>query len=179
MDKTLQTIQKLSKLGRILSKIVKIICIVAAILCAIGLILLAVGADQVVKLGDVAIRALVENDGEQAIESLYAALVGAILLLAGEVVVAGFAARYFRHEYEAGTPFTREGAKEMKRLGILSLVIPIAAAILASIANQVISHGESAFSANPEVSVTAGVLFLVVSVIFKYGAEIRENRSIE
>ena len=178
MSKTLQTIQKLSKLGRILSKIVMICCIVAAALCLIGMILLAVGVDQILKLGDVTIHSLMDTQGEQALNDMYDALFGGAVLLAGEAVVAGFAAKYFRREYEAGTPFTFAGAKEMLRLGILSLAIPVVASIVSAIAGNIITHGQNTFSANPGISVTFGVLFIVVSLVFKYGAELTGDPSV-
>lgn len=56
-----------------------------------------------------------------------------MILCAGEAVLAKFAEHYFKRELVDGTPFDLGGAKELRRLGILAICIPIGTQMLAEI----------------------------------------------
>lgn len=121
--KTLKTIQTLSKIGKVLSNIAFIVSIVAACLCIAGTLCLNLGAEKI--LDNIAFDELIDISSEDTLAVANAALVGGILICIGEAVLAKFAAVYFKHELSAGTPFTHKGAGELKRLGILAIVIPV------------------------------------------------------
>lgn len=174
--KSLKNIQILSRIGRVLSKIVYIGCLIGVIGCVVGMISLPFADSGVIKLGGVSIHSLIVNRAGIELNSLYPLMIGALIACAGQGVTAWSAERYFRHELAAGNPFTLAGAKELFRLGILTLCVPLGALILAQIvsgvAAELIGAGE-ALNLDGGDSVALGVLFLVMSLFCQYGAELR------
>ncbi len=176
--KTLNTIQTLSKIGKILSKIVYIFCIIGAVGCIVGVVCLPFADTGVLKVGGVTIYGLVVNRAGIDLNSLYSLMTGAMIVCIGQAVTAKFAERYFSHELTAGTPFTVGGAKELLHLGIITICVPLGAMILAQIISSIVTEfigcGD-AFKLEGGDSVTLGVMFIVMSLLCKYGAECREN----
>ena len=182
--KSLNTIQKLSKIGRILSKIAFIGSIVGFCGCIVGLLSLNFGADNVIKIGGVTLHGLIMQESGYSLESIVAALSGWMIVCAGEAVLAKFAELYFRNEWKAGTPFTFAGARELLRLGILTIAIPTGCVVVGSIVEGIVAGFLDAAKATAmdvyfdnESSVMLGVTFLVVSLIFQYGAELEKGVS--
>lgn len=173
--KTLNTIQTLSKIGVILSKIVFICCLIGVIGCAVGMAFLPFADTGIFKLGGMTIHGLIVNRVGIALNSLYPLMTGALIVCIGQCVTAKFAELYFQHEYAAGTPFTASGVKELLRLGILTICVPLGAIILAQIVSGVMAEligcGE-AFKLEGGDSVALGVMFLVMSLLCSYGAEL-------
>lgn len=182
MSKTLNTIQTLSKIARVLSKIIFIFCIVGACGCIVGAAGVAFGIGEVLKLGSVTINGIVADIPDIPVGAIYAALAFGFIAVAGEAVIAKLAEIYFRHELEAGTPFTFAGAKELLRLGILTIVIPCAVSVIGAIVYAVtsaVTGGGSEFDFNVSISLGLGIMFIIMSVVFKYGAELAEGKSEE
>ncbi len=179
--KTLNTVQGFHKAGRIISKVVFILCIVGAALCVAGIVSLALMPEGF-KIGDVTFAAFVKKEAGVSVNTCYAYLAMGIAFCAGEAVLSKFAELYFKRELKAGTPFTFEGAKELIRLGILSLVIPAAAAAVAAIAHAVISSvlGDVAENNwNDAFSFGMGFMFIFTGFICRHGAELNAERSAE
>ena len=171
--KTLDAIQVLAKIGKIFSNIVQVCCIVGCGICLVGLIGMAIGAD-VVKIGGVNL----EDMAKVSIGSVYATMAVGLIMCAGEAVLAKFATGYFKHELAVGTPFSYDGSKELMRLGILTICIPLGTQIIAAITHAIMKHtmeNVGSVDLGNGASVALGVTFIIVSVIFRYGAEIQEN----
>jgi len=167
---TLKTVQVLSKTGKVLSKIVFIFCIIGFCGCIAGILSMALGV-QTLKLGGITLKGILqaENISEKGV---YAAMAAGMIFCAGEAVLAKFAEHYFRRELYDGTPFTSGGAGEMMRLGILAVCIPIGIQIIVSIiyaASGQAVQGTIDFGSSG--SVALGIMFIVMSVICRYGAE--------
>ena len=184
--KSLNMIQKLSKIGRILSKIAFIGFIVGFCGCIVGLLSLNFGADNLIKIGGVTLRDLIVRESGYSLESIGAAFSGWMVVCAGEAVLAKFAELYFRNEWEAGTPFTFAGARELLRLGILTIAIPTGCVVVGSIVEGIVAGFLDTAKAtamdsyfNNESSVMLGIALIVVSLIFRYGAELKEGDSHE
>lgn len=176
--KTLNTIQTFSKLGKVFSKIAYICCMVGVCGCGVGIVAILVGVETV-KLGGVTLHSILEAEAGISTGTIWAAIVVGMILCASEIIVARMAHRYFDNELKAGTPFTMEGAKELMHLGISILWIPIVAAVLSQVAQEVLSQ----FMENVEKvsldgfdSVGLGIMCMVISLLCKYGAECRESR---
>lgn len=172
--KELKTIQSLSKIGKVLSNIVFICCIVGFCLCVVGAIGVAIGFEKI-RLGSVTVEGLVQNDLDLSKAALLAATCGGAVICAAEAVLAKFAVHYFTRELDDGTPFTRGGAGELQRLGILAICIPIGAQILCSAVAAGISN-ELAADLEPAGSVGLGIMMLVMAQVCKYGAALEERR---
>ncbi len=171
--KTLDIIQTLSKVGKVLSKIVYICCIIGFCGCLVGIIAVVIGAETV-KIGGVTLHSILETEAGVSEGTVWASIAAGMILCVGEFFVSRMAYRYLDNELKAGTPFTMDGAKELMHLGISVIWIPIVSSVLAQVAQGVISQ----FMENVEKlsldgfdSVALGVMLIIVSLLCKYGAE--------
>ena len=176
MSKNLSIIQKVFKVLRIISKVVFILCIVGAVGSAIGLAGVALSS-ALLPLAE--LSEFAELEAEMSIPFAYITCIVSCIACIGEAIMAFYAERYFKHELEAGTPFTYEGANEVFKLGIISIIVPIATSIAAGILFGVfyiffpeISEPDMDMS----FSLTSGLACLFASVIFKHGAELAEEK---
>lgn len=177
---TLKTIQTLSKIGKIISKIIFIFCLIGGISCIVGIISLAVIPDGF-KLGGVAIHSMIEKNAEISMGTCYTAMAVGIVLCAGEAVLCKLAEKYFKNELAAGTPFTFDGAKELMWLGICTICIPIGTAVISGIIYGIMSSifsGVADYSFSNATSVGLGVMFIVMSLLCRYGAETTQNEGV-
>lgn len=180
MSKSLKIIQTVSKVAKIISKVVFICCSVGASGCALGLITLDLGIQNLTLFGDKLSVVIYEKSG-LTVNAMILACASGLILCTAECVVSAFAEKYFSNELRAGTPFTYEGSKEILRLGILTMAIPLGAEILCGIVNGFFSifseENTPAFETSTDSSLIIGGMFLLASVIFKYGAELREPKN--
>lgn len=184
--KSLNTIQKLSQIGRIFSKIAFILSVIGFCGCIAGIISLSFGSGEVTKIGGVALHNLLKSDYGYNVKSITAALVGWLVICAGEAVLAKFAEVYFKKELKAGTPFTLDGAKKMNRLGILTLAIPVGSAIIGGIAEEIIAGFLKIETSavldicfDNEANFALGIVFIIISLLCRYGAELADNGGAE
>ncbi len=137
--KSLNTIQKLSKIGKVLSKIAFIFSVIGFCGCIAGLLSLNFGNGRLIKIGGVTLHGLIPEEYGYNIKSITATLSGWLIVCAGEAVLTKFAESYFKNELKAKTPFTLAGAKKLLQLGILTITIPTACAVAGSIAEGIIA----------------------------------------
>ena len=172
------TIQTLSKIGKILSKIIFVCCIVGFCGCIVGIVSLALGAETF-KLGGVTIHSMIENEAGMSLPTLYASMAVGLLFCGAEAVLCKFAEAYFKHELADGDPFTLRGAKELLRLGILTVAIPLGTVIVCSIGVAIADNmvpGIDKLSIGEFSSVGLGVMMIVLSLFCRYGAERNEGK---
>lgn len=178
---SLNTIQKLSKIGKVLSRIAFILSVIGAGGCAAGLLGLGFGGGAI-RLGSVTLHGLVSG-GPDGFKGVAAALSGWLVVCAGEAVLARFAEVYFKNELEAGTPFTFSGAKELLRLGILAIAISTGCAAAGSIAEGITAGLLKVEAASMDryfdggAGIVLGVLLILGGLLCRYGAELREAGS--
>ena len=91
-----------------------------------------------------------------------------LIVCIGQAVLAKFAELYFHNALMAGTPFTQVGARELRRLGILTMVIPTGCAVVAEVVQGILTgfmnvsvDGWMEFNFDNESSVVVGVMFIV------------------
>lgn len=176
--KSLKTIQVLAKIGKIVSKIIFIFCIVGFCGCIVGAVGLAIGM-QTLQLGDTTLRGLLEMEAGLSEGTLYASMAAGAIFCAGEAVLARFAVHYFDRELADGTPFVYEGARELQRLGILAICIPLGAQILAQIVRAVFAQvmtGVGELELEQAGAVSVGIMLIVMAQLCKYGAELAQGR---
>lgn len=174
---TLKTIQTISEVAKILSIIVLVACIIGTVGCIIGAVGIAcIPADM--EVDGETIREIIERESDMTIDTIYASLISVAIMCLGEAIVARFALSYFKNELEAGTPFTFEGARELKKVGIVSIVAPIVAFIICTVITavmDVILGDVDSVSFGNEFSITFGIMMIIMSVICKYGAELQKK----
>lgn len=172
MSKSLSTIQTIFKVLRIIAKVVFIICLVGAICSAVGLLILCLVPFMPHNVTDI-----ISKETDMGIAAMCVACISGIVACVAEAVVARFCEIYFTHELEAGTPFTYEGSKEIFRLGIISIAVSFGVSVLLGILigiAQLIS-GATSIDIDTSTSIGTGLVFIFLSVVFKYGAEITQN----
>ena len=177
--KTLGTIQKLWKLGKVLCRVVFIFCIVGLCGCAAGIISMALGAPTL-KFGGVTLGSILSISAGVTTGTVYAAMTAGAILCAGEAVLAKFAEHYFGRELADGTPFSLAGAAELMRLGILTICIPIGTQVIAEIVHAVMEQameGVAPLRLENAGSAALGVMFLVMSLLCRYGAEMQTGET--
>ena len=161
---SLQTVQKTFQLLQVLAKVAKILCIVGASLCAVAWR----SGGQMLRLFDEPLWSFA--DGADPLQVCAELLAAAIMLTTGAVLLA-FAGRYLKAELADGTPFTERGTEQLKKLGIRCICIPVTAiAVAASAAALLGVQGIDIISDLP--GVITGVVLILVSLIFCYGAEL-------
>ncbi len=175
--KSLEMIQKTFRVFQILTKIAMILSFVWAGLALLGMLCgvvwyqggSVIGADQALLYTLTETNGLTEMIGTLLVE-IIAALTDGILL--------AFAYSYLKAEQADGTPFTHRGAEQIRRLGVRTIVL--------SIVNVALTKAVFAASALPAYAdadrgnfsgVTLGITLLLVSLIFRYGAELEEKHA--
>lgn len=177
--KTLNTIQTLSRIGRILSKIVNICSIVGFICYLVGAAMLGVGSDVSLKIGQFNFHTFIRNETGIADGTIWAAILSGVCLCVALYIISRMAYRYFENELKAGTPFTQEGAKELMHLGISMIWIPIVAVVVGWIAQCVLKQfveGVEIIKTGNMVNAEIGVMFIIMALICRYGAEVRVQK---
>ncbi len=174
MSKSLSILQTIAKVAKIVCKVIFILCIVGAVGSLVGLVVLSIFGPLFVGGGGHQFM-----DKAELMSGIFGCVTG-LIVCAGEAIHAYHGERYFTHELEAGTPFTQEGAKEIFRLGILSLIVSAAASVLSGIVFGIflIFYPEmSDIYMTMSWSLGTGLALLLLSVIFRYGAELRDQHS--
>ncbi len=169
MKTTIDKIDALHKAGKILSRIF-------FILSAVGLVALVISAIYlfVTGGGNEKIEKIFVKYGYSSSSAYLFILVAAISLI-GELFLSFKAEKYFSLELERGTPFTREGAKSLFRLGLYSIIV----SVLTNTASFLIFNFASIETAKVNYqfpgSIALGVMFIITSLILKYGCELKEE----
>ena len=159
------------RLGRILCRVAFVCCVVGFCLCGAAIASLALGVEPL-KLGRVTLNGLIRMETPVGLIPTCAAAIAGMILCAGEAILARFALRYFQRALADGTPFTLGGGRALKRLGILTICLPLGAQIIAEIVYAALTHGAAAsLRLSSGGSVLLGALFIVSSLLCRLGAE--------
>lgn len=177
--KSLQTIQKLFKVGNIITKIVYVCCIVGIIGCIIGIAGIGVVDGVDLQYDGSLVTMLIEKEAGITIAELYAVMGIAIFALICELYVTRKGLKYYKCEFEAGTPFDMDCAAQLKKIGILKIALSLAVAVVSAIVRAIFELQSMKFNfdiSDQGSSVTWGIGLLVLALICKYGAEILEEK---
>ncbi len=179
--KSLENIQKLSKIGKEFCRVIYVCCVVGFVGCIVGIFAMIIGAEAVKSTGE-SLTKILQTEADVNVGTIWTAIAVGMIFCAAEFVIARMAYRYFDNEIKAGTPFTVEGSKELLHLGISTIWIPLASIMVAEIAEGIIGE----ITKNAEKldivgfeSVAIGIAFILVSMFCKCGAELIENKDRE
>lgn len=174
MSKSLKTVQTICKVCKVLAEIAFVMFVVIVALMLVAAIFTGTGKmDALLSSGALNLDEMLQQYGATQ-EYVTAVLVCMTIIIAAEAVVAKFINVYFKHELKAGTPFTFEGAKEMLRLGIITIAVPAGASLAATIVFGIMAAGSGLDSEfNFEISLGMGLMFLALSPLLKHGTELR------
>lgn len=171
MSKSLKTVQTVCK---VLAEIAFVLLIVGAVLMlACGIFIGAGKLDALLLSGGLVLDDMLQQPGVTQ-DYIVAVFICFTIIIAAEAVVAKFINVYFKHELKAGTPFTFEGAKEMLRLGIITIAVPAGASLVATIVFGIMAADSGLDRTfNFEISLGMGLMFLALSPLLKHGTELR------
>lgn len=174
MSKSLKTVQTICKVCKVLAEIAFVMFVVIVALMLVAAIFTGTGKmEALLSSGGVVLDDMLQQTGVTQ-DYMVAVLVCMTIIIAAEAVVAKFINVYFKHELKAGTPFTFEGAKEMLRLGIITIAVPVGASLAATIVFDIMAAGSGLDSEfNFEISLGMGLMFLALSPLLKHGTELR------
>lgn len=183
MSDSLKKIQLIAKIGKIISKVMFILmCVVFSMVCITTIVSATFGIDRTVKLGEIEIKGLIDNISDMSTVGIYVYLASALIMSAAYAVLAKFSEKYFDNELAAGNPFTAGGAKEIFRLGVLSISLPLGSFIITDAVTSALSHffdGIKNVEFNNGGIITVGIMFIVLSFVFRYGAELKQKNHSE
>lgn len=172
MSKSLSWIQTIAKIGKIVCKVVFILSIIGAVGATIGLLsVVALGSASLLDLG-----LLSEQKGDNFFSLSIFSCINAIITCAGTAIISRLGERYLDHELQAGTPFTQEGAHELFRYGITTIIVSVASSVLSGLVFGVFWIFKFAYAdadAATGLSIELGLILLLLSLIFQHGAELR------
>ena len=123
----LKVVQTTSRVLEIICKVIFILCMVGAICSMVGVVLLSLSY-VFPKLVD----KIQDESGRRVFQLIGDCLVGVVVSIGG-IIVAKAHKDYFAMEQKDGTPFTFEGAKAFRTLGIMNLAAPVIAMVVAAI----------------------------------------------
>lgn len=167
---SLTAIQKTFRVFKTLSKVAMILSFLWAGLTALGLLCGAVwyAGGTVVGASEETLLSLTLTDG---LNQMMGALLSELVFALADGILFLFAFRYFKQEQADGTPFTQRGAEQIKQLGIRTIVLPLVAAILSAVFYKAFGLSQAAGWDNL-ASVSMGIVLILASLVFRYGAEL-------
>ena len=175
--KSLQTVQKTFRVFQVLTKIAFIFSVVGASICAVGALCAVTwyNGGEVFSLFGEPVTIFASGKG---LNQTLAVLLSDLVYLTADAILLAFAGRYFKAEQAEGTPFTENGANLIRKLGIRCIWMPIVAIVIASVITVCLGVEQSGDVSNLPSLIT-GVVLILASLIFRYGAELEEqNRSL-
>lgn len=173
MDQKLYAIQRIAKILYVISKIAFVFCIIGLVASVISVTGLRYWGE--IEVNGMDMLAYIEQSTGEAytIQMCYAACGSAVVICLIGGILAYYTKRYLKNELEAGTPFTREGAKELRILAILNFVLPMVAYIAQVAIFTELQVTDIEFTL--DVNLGYVLVMLILSLIFDYGADMREQ----
>ncbi len=169
--KTQGTVQKISKVLYIISKVIMILIFVSAgITLVSGIMMFSMSGMELVD--EIIAEAFVEMDMDYTAFDMGIMMLCEALVLVGEGIVWMYARNYFKHQLDDGTPFTYRGADELKALGIRVIAWPLGAMVVSTVVS--VMFGVS-FENESSLDITLGIACILLSFVFRHGAELKEK----
>lgn len=170
---SLEKIQKTMHIFAILTKIALVFSIIGAAFCAVGaLCTLAwyTGGEVFSLFG----QPITSFTGREDVNQVMAVLLSELFFLSADAILLTFAHRYFLLEQSEGTPFSRNGAEQLKKLGIRCIYLPIVAMVIVAVILTCLNVERGGDWDNLPSLVT-GLVLILAAMIFRYGAELEEQ----
>lgn len=177
MSKNLNSIQKCARAFYILTGVGTVLSIVGMVFALVAAILWGRWNGMPAQ-GIGAMERLMQYIDQGTYDHTLATLLAESIACAFNGALLWFARNYLGRELADGTPFTDDGATQLRHLGILTIVLPIVSLALQIIPYQLLDAAEPRGMDNGG-SVILGVVLILASVVFRYGAEIARGAQSE
>ena len=183
-SKNLKILQTIAKIGKILSEVAFVFSIIGSCGCVVGILSTVIGKSKIFKVGTVTIHGLLPDFNAYTMKSISVTLIAWLIVCIGEAVLSKSAEIYFRNILTVGTLFTQMGARELRRLGIMTIVVPTGCVILAEIVQGIMAGFMNVttdvwmnLNFNNEPSVVLGIMFVIGSFLCEYATELLKERA--
>lgn len=174
----LKVIQVISKIAKVISTIVYVCCIIGFVGCFIALLALP-SAKNIVVDGKT-IETIMREEANMSINSMIMYMLIGLIICAVNTYIAYLTKNYFKKELEDGDPFTHSGANQLLRLSLIQVISSILVSIVSTIIFAIFKsiYGDIVdYEFINNISLDVGITFFVLSLIFKYGANLRDPKN--
>ena len=166
--KTLNAIQRLCGIIRVVVKIVFVISVIGAVSGLLSCVIVRSGGNT--EYNGTTLLALIGEQFGFSENDFYVFMLSSVILCVTNAVVMFLTSRYLRDELTAGTPFTFEGAKQLLSLGIVTLVLPVVSDLACSFILSKAENG-SMMMAGGGNTIVVGIVMIMASLLCRLGAE--------
>lgn len=171
--KSLEVIQKIVKVLRILAKIAYIFCIIGAVASAIGAASLF-AIDENSEIWKKALEAIKPDTIDLA--AVRCTCLTGVFVCAAGAVLSWFSKRLFEDELAAGTPFDRNICKDVLKVGIIYLAVSVVSGIIIAIIYACFNLDADG-SGFPGFS--TGIVYIICWLLCRYGADVKEGVGVD
>lgn len=179
---SLEKIQKVTSVFKIFARVAAILSMAGAGLALIFAIVFLVYEDSAsISVFGMVLAEINTGTSFEAAGILF----GDFIMCLTEGILFFHAVKYLDSEIKAGTPFTTEGAVQIKALGIKTIVLPLVAVILVEVVYGIFNelsvklYDGSANLVRPDYNsescIVLGVILIILSLVFSYGAELEKK----
>lgn len=165
--KSLNRVQTICKVLKILAMIVFVCSIVSVILCTIFAIVFGIVGNNLEL-----INYLASIDITYDFNRVLCILICSIVQSAFYIAIYAYVVRFYKQELAVGNPFDKSLIKPMRKVGIIRIVLPLICALILAIIKGCF---RVSLSFNNLTDLTMGIVFLIVSCIMEYGSEMKKN----
>jgi hypothetical protein len=165
MHETLNKLNKLSLWGGLLTKIAMILLILGAVFLLILMVVTALNPDVLIDI----------LDNEMAKDDILVVCAAGLAVLAIGLLILYCLDRILDNIREAGTPFTDENVKGLRRIAVLVLIAAIAVPVIGFILVKITDAGSNVMIEFNPFLLFVAVLVYFVSLIFKYGVALQKE----
>ena len=114
--------------------------------------------------------------GTGSLPQMIGVLTANVIMALTDSALFAYALGYLKSEQADGTPFTHRGAKQIRQLGMRYIVLPLVATILIAVVYGVFDIPSNLGGDWSNASgITTGIVLILASLIFSYGAELEEK----
>lgn len=168
--KSLKRVQTMAKVFKILFTILFVGCIVGTIFSVIGLALTPLIANN-----QTLQRYVVKSGTEFELNSYLSACICSILSCGTWVYLGYKNVEFYKYELSVGTPFDKSVVSALRKVAIEAIIISCAANIVEVIISCIFRSGVKDFGVG---EIGTGIVYLLVSLILDYGAEVSAQKEI-
>jgi len=178
--KSLKRLQTLFKVARILCLIFFILAIIGASGCLIAFIILPAISQLPAGNGKTVAEVIEKEAGPMYI--IYANIAAGLMSCGASIFLTKYSEVFYRNVEKIGTPFRRDVAKKMRKVGLVSIIVSLSVGLLIVIVvSSIILANRGKGSADFSFGFTFfyGIFLLILSLFCDYGADLAEAKSQE
>lgn len=176
--KSLQRVQKIMSVLKVLSAVVFVFSIIGASICLITTLIIASLGSESTVVKEVVNQYIESGLLPQGISSkevynlLLATMMSSTLLCISEAIIYYFVKGMYNYAVEIGTPFDKTLVMKIRRIGKLRIFVSLATLIICAIIISIMSKNTSQITLSNSSSIIMGILYLIIACFLDYGSDI-------